>query len=307
MKDYLSLDHMELASNDDKRKTVKNYVPHHIISKSDNPSYKIRVVFNGYFRTSSGVSLNDIMHPGQKLQSEIWLILTRWRLWKHVFTADIVKMFRQIRVDPSDSNLQKIVWRPDTTKDLEDYCLKTVTYGTKSAPFLAIRVLNQLAADERVRFPLGSQMLENHTYVNDIFAGANSLENALTLRDELIGILASAGITLSKWATNSMPLIPDLENQLSESDKELQLEASVSTLGIKWNPKSDCFHYSVIPISSTSASKRVDASEIAKLFDPLGWLAPFLLKAKILLQDCWLPGSEWDSKLPDNLLESCLV
>ena len=44
-------------------------------------------------------------------------------------------------------------------------------------------------------------------------------------------------------------------------------------------------------------------SEIAKLFDPLGWLGPVVIRAKALMQDLWLSGIGWDDSLPLNLSE----
>ena len=56
------------------------------------------------------------------------------------------------------------------------FTLKTVTYGTASAPFLATRVLNQLAEDEGHNYPVASQVLKRDFYVNDLATGANSFQ-----------------------------------------------------------------------------------------------------------------------------------
>ncbi|XP_051155190.1 uncharacterized protein LOC127277842 [Leptopilina boulardi] len=301
MYQYIEDTHMRPVDENDSKASFVNYIPHHVITKNNNPASKIRVVFNGSFRTSSGLSLNETLHPGQKLQTDIWLIITRWRFWKYVFTCDIVKMFRQIKIEFPDCNLQRIVWRPDPSQPLVDYCLTTVTYGTRPAPFLAIRVLKQLALDEGERFPLGADVLIKNTYVDDAFAGGDSLDEAIQVRDELISILASAGISLSKWAANVDKLVPTDSTDSKSKDKSFNLETSVSTLGLHWNPASDEFHYKFSPIDSSQPTKRIVASEIAKLYDPRGWLAPFLLKAKLLLQNCWLAGSDWDKLLLINL------
>ncbi|XP_043464547.1 uncharacterized protein LOC122499986 [Leptopilina heterotoma] len=301
MRQYIEDTHMRPVNENDSKAPFINYIPHHVITKANDPSLKIRVVFNGSFFTLSGLSLNDILHPRQKLQIDIWLIITRWRFWKYVFTCDIVKMFRQIKIEFPDCNLQRIVWRPDPNQPLEDYCLTTVTYGTKPAPFLAIRVLKQLASDERENFPLGAEVLINNTYVDDTFAGGDSLEEATQVRDEFISILGSAGISLSKWAANVDELVPNDPTDSDSKDKCFNLETSVSTLGLHWNPASDEFHYKVSFTASSQPTKRTVASEIAKLFDPLGWLAPFILKSKLLLQNCWLASLDWDEVLPINL------
>jgi hypothetical protein len=48
-------------------------------------------------------------------------------------------IYRMIWVDPSQHFLQRILWRTDPSKPIQIYELKTVTYGTTSAPYLAIR------------------------------------------------------------------------------------------------------------------------------------------------------------------------
>ena len=40
--------------------------------------------------------------------------------------------------------------------------------------------------------------------------------------------------------------------------------------------------------------------KIASLFDPLGLLSPFTIKAKMCMQDIWITGIEWDEFLPDQ-------
>ena len=62
-------------------------------------------------------------------------------------------MYRQIIVNPKDSNLQRIVWRDGPRKELRHYALRTVTYGTASASFLATRCLAQIAYENKSDYP----------------------------------------------------------------------------------------------------------------------------------------------------------
>ena len=83
---------------------------------------------------------------------------------------------------------------------------------------------------------------------------------------------------------------------------------TVSILGLSWYPGPDIltFQASSPPVTGT-VSKRVILSHIAKLFDPLEFLAPVLIKAKILLQDLWLHKLDWDTSLSDDLLDHWLI
>lgn len=51
----------------------------------------------------------------------------------------------------------------------------------------------------------------------------------------------------------------------------------------------------------TSFTKRNFLSEIAKLFDPLGLLAPVVITYKILFQRLWLLNLSWDDYLPEDI------
>ncbi|CAB0043298.1 unnamed protein product [Trichogramma brassicae] len=124
------------------------YLPHHAVVTK-----KLRVVFNASQKASNGKTLNDFLHVGAKLQVDIATILLRWRLGRCAFTADIIKMYRQIQIDDADVKWQRILWRCRPEDTLQQYDLTTVTYGTACAPYLALRVMQQLADDEESRFP----------------------------------------------------------------------------------------------------------------------------------------------------------
>ncbi|GIY25512.1 reverse transcriptase [Caerostris extrusa] len=48
-------------------------------------------------------------------------------------------------------------------------------------------------------------------------------------------------------------------------------------------------------------AKRSVLSTAAKVFDPVGFLSPFVVKIKRLVQEIWKRGLDWDSKLPEDL------
>ena len=273
------------------------YIPHHGVLRAETG--KLRVVFNASQSAKNGKSLNDYLHSGPKLQSELLSVLTRWRFFRFVFTADIVKMFRQFRIHSDDTDWLRIFWRPSVNQPLQSYRLTTVTYGTASAPYKAIRCLKQLAADEQQRFPMGASILQHHSYVDDNFGGNHDIESTIQARDQLTQILASAGMQLDKWSAND-PRI--LEGLRSTSDAERIFDEAVSTLGLKWKPLQDCFQFKVAakPASST-VTKRTMLSEIASLFDPLGWLSPIIIRAKVYIQELWIRQKDWDEPVDDDL------
>lgn len=108
-------------------------------------------------------------------------------------------MYRMILVQENDQHLQKIIWRDSPNSPVQEYQLCTLTYGTKAAPFLALRTMQQLAKDEADKYPLAAKIIQNNCYVDDLLAGHNQLELAKETQKQLIDMLRGAGINLRKW------------------------------------------------------------------------------------------------------------
>ncbi|CAA9994813.1 unnamed protein product, partial [Nesidiocoris tenuis] len=162
MKDYVDQGHMVRVSRPVVNQKT-NYLPHHSVRRPGDPADKIRVVFNASFKTNTGYSLNDLLLPGPRLQLDIDKVITRFRQDQYVFTADMRQMFRQIMHNSQDQDLLRIVWRFSPDSPIQDYALSTVTYGTTSAPWLAGRVIKDLALSHEKSHPEVSHILNNRT------------------------------------------------------------------------------------------------------------------------------------------------
>ncbi|GFY06856.1 uncharacterized protein TNCV_482601 [Trichonephila clavipes] len=70
------------------------------------------------------------------------------------------------------------------------------------------------------------------------------------------------------------------------------------TLGVSWKPNLDCFLIKMKVCLDSSYTKRDVLSTIAKIFDPVGLMAPVISKAKIFLQHLWRSKLERNDLLP---------
>ncbi|XP_008189994.1 uncharacterized protein LOC103311931 [Acyrthosiphon pisum] len=300
MNEYLQLGHMKLAQ------TPGNYIiPHHAVVKRTNGKIKLRVVFDASATTSSGTSLNNLLFIGPKLQCDIADLLLRCRFHVYMLTADICKMYRQIQVPPAECSYQHILWRNDPSESIQEYALSTVTYGVSSSPFQAIRVLHQLELDEGFKYPAAQVVLSSQTYVDDIIAGAASVEQMVTLQKQLIGLLGQGQFELKKWASNCRQVLQNIpqDDQVVELSFDPKDECSIKILGLHWNPANDIFSYHSDPCVSRP-TKRSVLSAIAKIYDPLGALSPITFWAKCFMQILWKNAYEWDQPIPDELASS---
>ncbi|XP_011306365.1 uncharacterized protein [Fopius arisanus] len=195
------------------------------------------------------------------------------------------------------TDLQRILWI-DETQRLVTFQLTTVTYGQKCSPWLSLRVLQQLVNDEGQRFPAAVPPLTKGPYVDDIYGGADSEEETTEMITQLQQICHAGGFPLQKWTSNHPEILEQLNLSTGTAGPVQFEETMIKTLGLCWHPSTDSFHYKAKTFNSTNFTKRTLLSEIAQIFDPLGFIAPIIVRGKILIQELWLLKSTWDDQLP---------
>jgi hypothetical protein len=168
-----------------------------------------------------------------------------------------------------------------------------VTYGTASAPYLATRCLQQLAEDESKDFSLAPETLTNNFYVDDALCGANTIEDALRLQQELIALLGRGGFDLRKFCTSHSSILEAVPPGCRKMEVPIELDNNegFKTLGLQWHPSSDqlliskgtCAQKLRKPKASPF-SKRSVSSIVAATFDPIGLISPVVVVYKTFLQ-----------------------
>ena len=296
LREYITLGHMSKVN--DEQKTPGFYLPHHAVFKESSLTTKVRVVFDGSAKSSTGISLNDTLMVGPTIQDDIFSLLVRFRTHNYVLTGDIEKMYRQFLVRKEDRNYQRILWR-DSDGQIATYELNTVTFGLSPAPFLAIRCLHQLADDEAQAYPEASRVLKNDMYVDDLLTGVDTFVDALALRDEIDSLLKRGNLNLRQWASNDLNLLEGLPSSHVNMKLQSKEDNTIKTLGIHWNSEQDSIIYTVHPTPLKGrVTKRIILSDIARVFDPLGLLGPVITHAKLIMQRLWLEKLDWDDAIP---------
>nr|XP_046476830.1 uncharacterized protein LOC124216393 [Neodiprion pinetum] len=264
LREYRELGHMRRAINTPEDNSRVFYLPHHGVVRDSSSTTKLRVVFNGSQRTNLGLSLNDNLLVGPK----------------------------------------RILWREEPELPIEEYQLTTVTYGLASAPYLAIRVLHQLVQDEGKQYPFASHVILENTYVDDILSGAEDVDQGREKINELNQLLKAGGFELQKWTSSHPETLVDISRNHQEIAMHLNLDQSpfFRALGLALRPDIDAFAFSPqIHQTRDNFTKRKVLSQTAQLFDPLGWLSPITIRAKIFMQELWALGFDWDEPLSASL------
>lgn len=109
---------------------------------------------------------------------------------------------------------------------------------------------------------------------------------------------------MAKWTTNKSQIHSQFENEncLKQISFNMNDENETSILGVRWNPSNDTFKYVIkLPSTDEKSTKRSIVSHVARLYDPNGYLAAVVIRAKILIQKLWISNCSWDQKVPCDL------
>lgn len=276
------------------------YLPHHAIVK-DSRSTKVRPVFDGSCPTSNGKSINQVLFVGKKLQSDLQLTLMRFKQRKVAITADVRKMFLMVQVNKTDRPYLRFLYRNDEERKRNDpvkeFQFNVLPFGIAPSPFLAIRSMFEVAdRDSEV-----GVMLRKHSYVDDFLNSYNTELEAIESITKLVKVLKSGNFILHKFASNINKLTEKFSETKEETEISFDFDQPISTLGLKWIPREDCFKFTVKQQVERKNTKRTILSEIASLFDPLGALGPVLVVAKQIYQSICRLNIGWDIQVPQDI------
>ena len=270
------------------------YMPHRPVVKESSLTTKVRPVFDASAKGFNKVSLNDCLHSGPSLLPDLPGILIRFRRWKVALSADVTKAFLQIGIHREDRDVHRFLWN-DRGKIRVMRFLR-VPFGNKSSPFL----LNATVKHHLSKFPQSRvvQELLDNLYVDDWLSGCDDDSEGCAMLKEAQGIMGQASMSLTKWGSNS----EEVGNLLYREFHESPAEESLKVLGMRWLALEDCFSFDglVVP-GELCVTKRVVLSFVARLFDPLGFLSPFIMTVKCLFQELWRKGLEWDEVVPEDI------
>ena len=305
---YMDLGHAELIPSAELHQDTVYYLPMHSVTKQSSTSTKLRVVFDGSAATTSGVSLNQSLMIGPTLHPTLGAILIKFRSYPIAITADISKMYREVSLSTADKDLHRFLWRPTPQDSIQDYRMTRVTFGVSASPYLAVRTLQQAATDHGEGYPGASRHILESFYVDDLLAGADTPEDAITLYQDLRAILAKAGFNLCKWRSSSNYVLSSIPPSLQETlpVKEMTESHSPShpkALGLEWDSRLDLMAPAIQPPKHYNTTKRGVVSDVSKTFDILGWISPAVLVMKLLYQQLWQLKTGWDEQIPSDLID----
>ena len=145
---------------------------------------------------------------------------------------------------------------------------------------------------------------EPQLYVDDCLKSVVTVSEASKLAKQLVQLLVKGGFHLTKWISNSREVleeIPSSERAPSISSLDLEDLPIDRTLDTQWDVEADTlsFRAKEKPVPDI---RRGILSFTSSLYDPLGFSAPLILPAKVLLQELCRLDFGWDETVPNETL-----
>ena len=281
--------------------TKKYYLPHHPILTPDKETTKIRIVYDASAKAkSTASSLNECLLRGPIILPDLCGLLLRFRLYELVLLADVEKAFLQIGIQERERDVTRFLWLRDihsatmSESNLVVYRFCRVPFGLICSPFLLGATLKFHLQDEDT--PLALNIL-NNMYVDNVLMGTDSVEEAYCIYQKAKIIFKKASMNLRQWNSNSEEFL----KSLPPGERSLGNTNVMKVLGIMWDRVIDVIRIPGFDSSGNIKTKREVLHCIAKIFDPLGLLAPVSLIGKLFLQKLWKINQPWDEPLSQDL------
>ena len=277
------------------------YMPHQAVYKKS--SGKFRRVHDGKARPFKGAySLNDTLEKGPNLMSNILHILIGFRKERYACKADIEKAFPQVVIHPDDRDVLRCLWFEGD--QIAVYRFARLPFGISPSPMILaatlIKHLGENNIDEKTK-----QNFIASLYVDDSVWSEELIEELYKRKDFYTKIFKDAGMNFREWTSNypeARKIFGDEENRVPPLEEKV--------LGIKWDLENDKITINSDNLQEVLSKKLRTKRHLWKLvpsvYDPLGLLAPYTIRGRLIISKACEEVKGWDSQLPQEFVDKAL-
>ena len=182
--------------------------------------------------------------------------------------------------------------------------MKVHLFGATCSPGCASYGLEYMTSQEKEAHSSAAQFIMHDIYVDDWLTSVKSAQQA---KDLVLGareICQKGGLRLHKFVSNDYQVLESVPKSeravtviLNLTTEQLPIER---VLGVQWSLGLDCFRFSII-LKDQPLTRRGVLATVASVYDPLGFLAPLVLRAKKILQEICSKGVNWDEPLTEEV------
>lgn len=231
------------------------------------------------------MSLNNELIQGPNLTRTLLGVLLRFRKETVGLMADIEGMFHQVKVSEADKDFLRFVWWPkgDVSKRLAEYRMTVHLFGATSSSFASYALRKSSEDNKNNFFAEAIHVVKNNFFVDDCLVSVPTEKQANVLYNELCALCSQGGFRLVKWTSNSRQFLASIP----EEDR-----------AVHWSVEKDTFKF-----KDTLQNQTFTRRGILSVVNPLGFVAPFILTAKYIMQELCKLSYGWDDRIPDSIIQ----
>lgn len=196
----------------------------------------------------------------------------------------------------------------ETDRESDTYVKTVFTSGDKPAPAMAQIALRKPTHENKGGYPEAVQV--NNTYMDDICESVDTEIEAWKITNDIDIVLNTGGFKVKEWISNRMLK----EKVNSDAAREINMfRGDVKKVPrTLWNFKRDKFHFrmaaDLLKLDNGNhvqkMTKRMILSQVARIYDPIGFAISFMVRTNIGMQRLWQLGLDWDDEVPLPVQES---
>jgi len=192
--------------------------------------------------------------------------------------------------------------------------------GDRPATSISTDALYKTAERFRSDSPAAANILRKSSYVDDLIDSVSDFPAALKVTEEVESMLGKGGFQVKCWQFSGEIGARRKSHEPAEVSLLKGTADNTRVLGVNWNPVEDVIQYEVSLNFSKKKKgirtgpclqlheipngipdiliRRLVLEQVMSIFDPLGFLCPFTLQAKIYLRETWTRRLGWDDAVP---------
>ena len=301
---WIEKEYVRKVPEEERKPMTAYYLPTFGVLRPDKDTTKLRVVVDAKAKFNNK-SLNDAILSGPNLINDLVTVLLRFRHLPIAVQADITEMFLQISLDPEDRKYHRFLHRRNPNEPIDEYEFQVHAFGNAGSPTVAIHTIREEAIRMLKFFPRACETILESTLVDDNLDSYHTVEEAIEAIKQLKEIYGNLRMALRKFASNHPDVISTVPAKDRAKSYTLDVLGNLTTsalkaLGVSWNVEEDFMTFENLELASDKCTKRTILKAYAKLFDPLGFVLPFVMQARVLFQDCWKDKLDWDDIVPKD-------
>jgi hypothetical protein len=281
---------------------------------------RYRICFDAARSQCGAPAFNKHLYKGpDRFVNNIAAVILGFRNGRYAAVADLSKFHNQIFLVEEDIHMQRFLWRGmNTDIPPQTYAVCVNNFGVTSANCVATCALHKSADSFSDIYPKESAEIKTQTYIDDELVASPTMGELLVKTKTFDKICDHAGMTNKGWTYSG---------DHSDTSFAIGKEEGVAcdkVLGMMYSSKCDVFTFKAalrfkidgkeVEITCLKdfleilfdliLTRRIVLSNVARIFDPIGFLCPILLQSKILMREMWTDKNiGWDDPISAEMSE----